>query len=102
MAIGYGEACPKPTRAARLKAKRKERRTDADRVHVLRMYVMARERGICRCCRTRPAESMHELVPKSLRGHATRQNSVGVCGDGVQGCHGFLQRHEIEWEAVTP
>lgn len=25
-------------------------------------------------------------------------NSIAVCGDGVRGCHGFLQRHDVDWE----
>lgn len=25
-------------------------------------------------------------------------NSVAVCGDGVRGCHGLLQRHELDWD----
>jgi hypothetical protein len=38
---------------------------------------------------------MHELVFRSLGGKRTPTNSIAVCGDGVRGCHGFLQRHEI-------
>ena len=72
-------------------------RKAAQRGHVaeVRAYVMARERGRCRCCRIRLAESLHEIKPKSLRGRVSRTNSIAVCGDGTRGCHGHLQRHEI-------
>lgn len=61
----------------------------------IRAYVFARERDVCRCCRKRRAESMHEIVFRSQGGKISRKNSIAVCGDGVRGCHGFLQRHEI-------
>lgn len=67
----------------------------------IRAYVFARERDLCRCCRCRPAESMHEMRFRSLGGKVGRKNSIAVCGDGVRGCHGLLQRHEIDWSAVT-
>jgi hypothetical protein len=41
------------------------------------------------------AESVHEIVPKSLGGKVSLENSIPVCGDGVRGCHGLLQRHEV-------
>lgn len=62
----------------------------------VRAYVFGRERNICRCCRFRKAESMHEIIFRSQGGKVSRKNSIGVCGDGVRGCHGLLQRHEIE------
>lgn len=40
---------------------------------------------------------MHELVFRSLGGKRSANNSVAVCGDGVRGCHGLLQRNEISW-----
>lgn len=61
----------------------------------IRVAVFARDGGRCRCC-GRPATSMHELRPRSLGGAVSLANSIAVCGDGVQGCHGRLQRHEIE------
>ncbi len=64
----------------------------------IRDYVFAREQQICRCCRIRRAESMHELVFRSQGGKVSKRNSVAVCGDGVRGCHGYLQRHEIDWK----
>lgn len=63
----------------------------------IRAYVFEREQGICRCCRLRKLESMHELRFRSLGGKVSKRNSVGVCGDGVRGCHGFLQRLEIAY-----
>jgi hypothetical protein len=78
-----GVACPKPERTPR------------KTIGEIRQYVFARERGTCRCCRNRPAMSMHELRPRSLGGKVSKRNSVAVCGDGVTGCHGMLQRHEI-------
>lgn len=65
----------------------------------VRVYVFGRERNLCRCCRKRPAESMHELQFRSLGGKVSVKNSMAVCGDGTTGCHGFLQRNEITWEA---
>jgi 5-methylcytosine-specific restriction endonuclease McrA len=62
------------------------------------MAVFARDRETCRICRIRPAESMHEIVPRSLGGKVSLANSIAVCGDGVRGCHGFAQRHEIRIE----
>lgn len=86
-------AVPKPE--PRKRAKSRTMRVYHGHVKETRDYVFARERGICRCCRIRAAESMHELRPKSLRGKVSKRNSVAVCGDGVRGCHGMLQRHEI-------
>lgn len=102
MAIDYTIfAIPKP--APRVKPARTRLRTHAtpkierDRIAEIRDYVRARERGRCRCCRFRPGTSMHELRPRSLGGKVSKRNSVLVCGDGVTGCHGFLQRHEIDY-----
>ena len=67
------------------------------RLHTTRDYVFARERHVCRCCQFRHADTMHELIPRSIGGKRSASNSVAVCGDGVRGCHGFLQRHEIKW-----
>lgn len=88
-----GFAYPKPEPCKAKKAR--ERVAYRDHVKAVRDYVFGRERGICRCCRVRHAESMHELVFKSRDGKVQRKNSVAVCGDGVQGCHGLLQRHEV-------
>lgn len=93
MAVGYGQPCPKPEPRKRVKARTKRQRTT--HVKAVRSYVFEREQGTCRICVVRPAESMHEIVPRSLGGRVSRSNSIAVCGDGVRGCHGFAQRHEI-------
>lgn len=77
------------------RAKRQQRQTTRD----VRAYVFARERNICRCCRKRPATSMHEIVFRSQGGKISRHNSIAVCGDGTRGCHGFLQLHVIRVDA---
>lgn len=82
-----------PRRILKARKRRQKVKTTAE----VREYVFARERGICRCCRKRKAESMHELKFRSQGGKVSKKNSVAVCGDGVRGCHGHLQRHEIEW-----
>lgn len=43
---------------------------------------------------------MHELRPRSVGGRHSKTNSAAVCGDGVRGCHGYAQRHEIAYEAT--
>lgn len=95
MGLG-GVACPKPE--SRKRAKGRKDRARAQVTKDVRSYVFAREREICRCCRIRRAESMHELVPRGVGGKRSKTNSVAVCGDGTRGCHGFLQRHEITWD----
>lgn len=85
------------TARARIKVRRKPK-AERDAIAETRVFVFGRERGICRCCRFRPAESMHELRFKSLGGKVNKRNSVAVCGDGVNGCHGMLQRNQITYE----
>jgi len=86
-------AFPKP--ASRKSVKRKAASAYADNVAKIRAYVCGRELGLCRCCRFRLAESMHEIRPRSLGGKVSRRNSIAVCGSGTSGCHGFLQAHGI-------
>lgn len=94
MAIDYSKfALPKPEPRKRVKARRK--RQHAAVVRDIRAYVFLREQNICRICRIRRAESMHEIRPRSLGGRVSPQNSIAVCGNGVEGCHGFAQRHDI-------
>lgn len=90
-------AYPKPEPRKRVMARAK--RTHAEFVSEIRTYVFGRERGICRCCRVRRAESMHELRPKSLGGRVSRRNSIAVCGSGTTGCHGHLQQHQVVYGA---
>lgn len=89
-----GIACPKPEPRKRTAARRS--RLALKNTHMVRMFVFARERNICRCCRARPADSMHEMRPRSLGGKVSRQNSIAVCGSGTTGCHGLLQAHRID------
>lgn len=67
----------------------------------IRSYVFEREGGICRCCRLRRAESMHELKFRSAGGKVSKRNSVAVCGSLVgteRCCHTYLQQNEITVE----
>ena len=73
--------------------------------HKLRAYIFAREGGLCRCCRHRKAESLHELQPRSLGGVPSPENSIAVCGTIVgaaPSCHTYLQLHQIRWIASQP
>lgn len=76
-------------------------------MHVLnvRGYVMARECGVCRCCRRRPAESIHELRTCGAMGSRVKatnpHNSIAVCGrlvGAMPSCHTYLQAHQIAFE----
>lgn len=95
MAIGYGTAAPKPEPRARTKARAK--RVELKATRGIHDYVFGREKDICRICRSRTAESMHELRFRSLGGKRSKRNSVAVCGSGTTGCHGFAQRNEITY-----
>lgn len=91
----YYATCGTPKHIPKRIAKARKKRAHAMTVAEVREYVFARERNICRCCRKRPAESMHEIVFRSQGGRISKKNSIAVCGDGVRGCHGYMQRHEI-------
>ena len=84
---------PKPTPRHILKGrvKRQKAKTTAE----IRQYVFARERGLCRCCRFRRAETMHEIQSRGSGGKISKRNSIAVCGDGTRGCHGMLQQYDI-------
>lgn len=96
----YYETCGIKKPEPRTRTKGRRDRLQQDHVGKTRAYVFGRERDLCRCCRKRAAESMHELRFKSLGGKVSRRNSIAVCGDGVRKCHGFLQRNEIRYEAT--
>lgn len=70
---------------------------ERDRIAEIRDYVFARERGICRCCRRRRAESMHEIKSRGAGGKVSKRNSIAVCGQLRNGheCHGRCQRKQI-------
>lgn len=87
---------PKPEPRRKLQAR--EDRKAAKSVKDVRAYVFGRERGICRCCRWRPAESMHEIKPRGAGGKVSKANSIAVCGQLVGtdlSCHTFLQLEQI-------
>ena len=98
----YTEECgiKKPELQAR--TDRRDEQEESDRDAKVRRYVFARERNICRRCRSRAAESRHELRFRSLGGKVTRQNCVAVCGSGTTGCHGMLQDHSIAYDFEHP
>lgn len=61
-------------------------------------YVFGREREICRCCRKRTADSMHEIQGRGRGGKVSPVNSIAVCGQlvGVEpSCHTYLQQEQI-------
>lgn len=94
----YYQSCRLAKPEPRKRTKGRKLRAKQTVTREVRPYVFARERDICRVTRFLPAESMHELRPKSLGGRVSRRNSVAVEGDGVRGVHGFLQRREIAYE----
>jgi hypothetical protein len=95
--VSYYQECAIPKPEPRKRTKGRKLRAKQKNTREVRPYVFARERNLCRVTRFLPAESMHELRPKSLGGRVSRRNSVAVEGDGVRGVHGFLQRREISY-----
>lgn len=93
-----GVVCPKPARENRLRAERRVKRAEQKSTRGIHDYVFGRERDICRICRSRPAESMHELRFRSLGGKRSKRNSVAACGSGTTGCHGFAQANQIAYQ----
>ncbi len=79
---------PKPEPRKRVQAR--EDRQRATQTHRVRMYVFARERGLCRVCQ-QPATELHELRFRSLGGKISLHNSIAVCARD----HLKLQRHEL-------
>ena len=96
----YYQSCGISKGEPRKRTKARKKRVHRGDVAEVRVYVFGREREICRCCRFRVAESMHELRFKSLGGKVSRRNSVAVCGSGTTGCHGYLQEHDIDWDEM--
>lgn len=91
----YYQTCAIPKPEPRKRTKGREKRVKAKTTGEVRQYVFARERNLCRCCRIRPAESMHEIRFRSLGGKVSRTNSIAVCGSGTTGYHGYMQSHQI-------
>lgn len=91
---GLKYAKPEPRKRTTERKKRVKHMTHGE-VHD---YVFGRERYICRCCRKRNAESMHEVQGRGRGGRVSPVNSIAVCGQLVgvgESCHTFLQRGEI-------
>lgn len=103
MAIDYsvfsdvgGQPKPEP----RKRSKARQLRQAGDRRAQVRAYVFEREANICRCCRLRPAESMHELKSRGAGGKVSKTNSIAVCGTivgAVPSCHTYLQAKAISY-----
>lgn len=89
MGVKWGKCCT---------GRRRRKRAQFKRARTTRALVFEREQQKCRVCRLRRAETMHELIPRSIGGKACLSNSVAVCGDGTRGCHGFCQRYEIVYQ----
>ena len=90
---------PKPGHFKRVKAARKrKRRVQTD---IVRPAIFDKAHNVCVCCRRRPAQSMHEVKPKSLGGQVSMDNSIPVCGSGTTGCHGYLQQNKIVVSTAT-
>lgn len=80
------------------KPKRKSRkRASAQRWEEIR----AKKLGPCLVCQwlgetQQHSSSLHHVVAKSLGGSDCESNVVSLCGDGVQGHHGLVERHDAE------
>ncbi len=79
----------------RKKVKASRKYQQAKNTRSVRDYVFARERNIDRVTRSLPAESMHELLFRSLGGKVSRRNSIAVHGSGTHGTHYYLQSNQI-------
>lgn len=103
MAIDYsvfkdvgGQPKPEPRQRTQGRKVRVSRAVTRD----IRAYVFDREQSICRCCRLRPAESMHELKSRGSGGKVSKRNSIAVCGQivgAVPSCHTYLQSNAISY-----
>lgn len=89
-------ATQKHTEPTRKQRKAKQKRERSQFIKAVRAEVMERDGYICRCCGWRAADSMHEIVPRSLGGKVSLENSIALCGSGTTGCHGFIQQHKID------
>ncbi len=99
MALAYVKSKLRKKPGPTARARAKKRRLKHVHVRDVRPQVFIREGHICRCCQMRPAQSMHELKPRSLCGTVSLENSIAVCGSGTTGCHGELQARRIDWTA---
>lgn len=58
-----------------------------------RALVAERSGGWCEICGVMRAESVHHRRKRSQGGPWSASNCVHVCGDGVRGCHGWVEHH---------
>ena len=58
-----------------------------------RRIVRERSGGVCEHCLSRRATSASHRKPRSQGGEWSPENIVDACGDGVLGCHGWLEGH---------
>lgn len=62
-----------------------------------RRIVYARSEKLCeRCCRNGPYLSVHHRKKRSQGGGWSPSNCVLLCGDGVRGCHGWIEHHPTD------
>lgn len=90
----YYTTCAIPKTKSKLVADTKKDTTQRTISKAVKRAVMERDAHTCRVC-GKPAESVHELRFQSLGGKVALANSIAVCGDGVRGCHGKLQRNRL-------
>jgi hypothetical protein len=67
----------------------KQIKADGDDWKDLRFWKLDKKK--CRICEDHPADTLHHLVPRSLRGDDVADNLVGLCGSGTTGCHGLVE-----------
>lgn len=63
-----------------------------------RRIVYARSRGFCELC-GRPAESWSHRRSAGQGGPWNAANGLHLCGDGVRGCHGWLEANPLAADA---
>lgn len=78
----------------RLRDEKPARRIKASPRDWLRIRATKLNAQRCRICSEKPAESLHHICPKSLRGDDVAENMVGLCGDGTTGCHGLVEARD--------
>lgn len=67
-----------------------------------RRIVALRSGGVCECCGMRRGQSMSHRKPRGQGGSWSPANIMHACGDGVAGCHGWIEHnpraaHEHGW-----
>ncbi len=62
------------------------------RAYAKLVYQLLRMYRTCELCGRVPAESFHHVVPRGQGGDDCLENGAALCGDGVRGCHGEVER----------